>query len=69
MDAGKLAWYSKKKKGIKIVKPNENLAKENLESAEENLLILQDIAASQICGLQQPHIILNIFQYTHYCRK
>ncbi len=43
MDAGKLRWCCSQDKGLKIIKPNDNLAKEYLQSAEETLSILQDI--------------------------
>ena len=43
MDAEKLRWFSRKKKGLKIDNPNDNLAKEYLSSSEETLGILQDI--------------------------
>ncbi len=38
-----LNWCKKQKKGIKLIKPNENLAKEYLESAEETLIVLKEI--------------------------
>ena len=43
MDVNKLKWCCKQKAGLKIEKPNDNLAKEYLQSAEETLSILQDI--------------------------
>ncbi len=43
MDANKLRWCCKQSAGLKIDKPNENLAKEYLQSADETLSILQDI--------------------------
>jgi uncharacterized protein (UPF0332 family) len=43
MDAEKLKWCFKQSSGIKIDTPNDNLAKEYLGSAEETLLVLQDI--------------------------
>jgi len=43
MDDDKLMWCCKQKFGLKIDKPNDNLAKEYLQSAEETLSILQDI--------------------------
>ena len=43
MDAGKLKWCCGQDKGLKIIKPNDNLAKEYLQSAEETLFILQEI--------------------------
>jgi len=39
----KLKWCFEQKRGIKLIKPNENLAKEYIRSAEETLLILKDI--------------------------
>ena len=38
-----LNWCKKQEKGIRLIDPNENLAKEYLESAEETLSILKDI--------------------------
>jgi len=43
MDVKKLNWCCKQPSGLKIDKPNDNLAKEYLQSAEETLSILQDI--------------------------
>ncbi|MBS3076141.1 hypothetical protein J4481_00160 [Candidatus Pacearchaeota archaeon] len=43
MDAEKLKWCCQQKNGIKIVKPNENLANDYIKSSEETLMILQDI--------------------------
>src|SRR3989344_3098759 len=43
MDVNKLKWCCKQKAGLKLDKPNDNLAKEYLQSAEESLSILQDI--------------------------
>ena len=43
MDVEKLKWFSKQKKGLKIVDVNDNLAKEYIQSAEETLLVLQNI--------------------------
>ncbi len=43
MDAEKLKWYCRQSAGLKIDKPNDNLAKEYLQSAEETLSVLQDI--------------------------
>ncbi len=43
MDAEKLKWCCKQKAGLKLEKPNDCLAKEYLQSAEETLSILQDI--------------------------
>ena len=43
MDAEKLKWCCGQGKGLRLIKPNDNLAKEYLESSEETLLILQDI--------------------------
>src|SRR3989338_3117234 len=43
MDVNKLKWCCKQKAGLKLDKPNDNLAKEYLQSAEETLSILQDI--------------------------
>ena len=43
MDVKKLKWCYNQNKGLKIIKPNENLAKEYIESAEETLMILQEI--------------------------
>ncbi len=36
-------WCKKQERGIKLVEPNDNLAKEYLDSAEETLSILKDI--------------------------
>lgn len=38
-----LDWCKKQKKGIKLIEPNDNLAKEYIETAEETLGILKDI--------------------------
>lgn len=38
-----LNWCKKQKKGIKLIEPSNNLAKEYLESAEETLEILKEI--------------------------
>lgn len=43
MDVKKLNWCCKQNRGIKIIEPNENLAKEFMQSAEETLLVLQNI--------------------------
>jgi uncharacterized protein (UPF0332 family) len=43
MDADKLKWCCKQSLGLKIDKPNDNLAKEYLQSAEETLSVLQNI--------------------------
>lgn len=43
MDVDKLKWCCKQSAGLKIEIPNENLAKEYLESAEETLSVLQNI--------------------------
>ncbi|MEK6817629.1 MAG: hypothetical protein AABX80_02400 [Nanoarchaeota archaeon] len=43
MDVKKLKWCCKQSAGLKIDEPNDNLAKEYLQSAEETLLVLQDI--------------------------
>lgn len=43
MDFTKLKWCCKQKSGLKIDNPNENLAREYLQSAEETLSILHDI--------------------------
>ncbi|MBS3107347.1 hypothetical protein J4468_00350 [Candidatus Woesearchaeota archaeon] len=43
MDDKKLEWCCSQKKGIKIIPPNNNLAKEYMQSAEETLSILQMI--------------------------
>lgn len=43
MDVDKLKWCCKQKAGLKIDKPNDNLAKEYLQSAEETLSVLRDI--------------------------
>lgn len=43
MDVKKLKWCCKQTTGLKIDKPNNNLAKEYLQSAEETLSVLQDI--------------------------
>lgn len=41
--ADKLEWCLKQKRGIKLIKPNENLAREYIKSAEETLIVLKDI--------------------------
>jgi len=43
MDAGKLKWCFLQNKGIKFIEPNENLAREYIETSEETLIVLQDI--------------------------
>jgi uncharacterized protein (UPF0332 family) len=43
MDAGRLKWCEKQKKGIKLIEPNDNLALEYLRNAEETLSILSTI--------------------------
>lgn len=43
MDAKKLKWCCKQKYGLKLDNPNDNIAREYLQSAEETLLILQEI--------------------------
>jgi uncharacterized protein (UPF0332 family) len=43
MDVGKLRWCCDQNKGLKIIKPNDNLAMEYIQSAEETLAVLQDI--------------------------
>ncbi len=43
MDVERLKWCLKQNKGIKIIKPNNNLAGEYIKSAEETLLVLQSI--------------------------
>jgi uncharacterized protein (UPF0332 family) len=43
MDAKKLNWCCRQKKGIKIIDPNDNLAKEYITSSEDTLIVLQDI--------------------------
>lgn len=43
MDVKKLKWCCKQSAGLKIDKPNDNLVKEYLQSAEETLSVLQDI--------------------------
>ncbi len=43
MDVDKLKRCCKQKSGLKIEKPNDNLAKEYLQSAEETLSVLRDI--------------------------
>ncbi|MBU3907522.1 MAG: hypothetical protein KKA64_04715 [Nanoarchaeota archaeon] len=43
MDVKKLKWCCRQSSGIKIEEPNDNLAKEYLENAEETLLVLQTI--------------------------
>lgn len=43
MDAKKLNWCCAQKKGIRIIEPNNNLAKEYIQSSEETLLVLQTI--------------------------
>jgi len=44
MDAhGKIAWCKKKKDGIKLIEPNDNLSREYMASAEETLRILKTI--------------------------
>lgn len=41
MDVSKLKWCCDQNKGLKLIKPNDNLAKEYIESAEETLYFLQ----------------------------
>jgi len=43
MDSEKLNWCCGQNNGLKLVQPNNNLAKEYIKSSEETLLILQDI--------------------------
>jgi len=43
MDVDKLKWCCKQKVGLKIEAPNDNLAEEYLQSAEETLSVLNDI--------------------------
>jgi uncharacterized protein (UPF0332 family) len=43
MDVKKLKWCCKQKQGIKIIKSNDNLAREYLKSAEETLSVLRNI--------------------------
>ncbi|MFH1359243.1 MAG: hypothetical protein ABIH37_05115 [archaeon] len=43
MDVKKLRWCCKQSSGLKIEEPNDNLAKEYLESAEETLSVLNNI--------------------------
>ncbi|MEK6827442.1 MAG: hypothetical protein AABX99_03090 [Nanoarchaeota archaeon] len=43
MDSEKLKWCCCQNNGLKLVKPNDNLAREYIESSEETLLILQSI--------------------------
>jgi uncharacterized protein (UPF0332 family) len=43
MDAGKIKWCLCQKKGLKVDKPNQNLADEYIKSSEETLSILNDI--------------------------
>jgi len=43
MDVKKLKWCCKQSAGLKIVEPNDNLAKEYFQSAEETFSILRDI--------------------------
>jgi len=43
MDVDKLKWCCNQKAGLKIDNPNDNLAREYLQSAEETLSVLQDI--------------------------
>lgn len=38
----KLDWCKKKKKGIRIVKPNENLAKSYMEKSDNSLKMMED---------------------------
>jgi len=42
MDASKLKWCSCQDKGLKIIKPNDNLAKEYIQSAEETFSFMQN---------------------------
>jgi len=43
MDARKINWCFNKKEGIKIVEPNDNLARDYLQSSEETLSVLQNL--------------------------
>ena len=43
MDVERLNWCCKQKSGLKLEEPNDNIAKDYLQSAEETLSILQDI--------------------------
>lgn len=43
MDVKKLNWCCKQRNGLQIVNINDNLAREYLQSAEETLLVLQNI--------------------------
>ncbi len=45
----KLKWCFRKRE-VKLIEPNENLANEYLKSAEETLLVLRDIKENLICG-------------------
>ena len=38
-----LSWCKKKKEGIKLIEPNDNLCQDYLKSSEETLSILKDI--------------------------
>lgn len=43
MDVTKLKWCCDQNKGLKLIKPNDNLAKEYIKNAEETLFFLQGI--------------------------
>ncbi len=42
MDA-KITWCCKQKKGIRLIQPNDNLAKEYIQSSEETFIVIQTI--------------------------
>lgn len=39
----KIKWCKKKRRGIKIIEPNENLASEYIRNAEESLRVLNSL--------------------------
>lgn len=43
MDVNKLKWCCKQRSGLEINNPNDNLAREYIQGAEETLLVLQDL--------------------------
>ena len=53
----RLKWCFSKKE-VKLIEPNENLAREYLRSAEETLLILKDIKGKSNIGAGNNKILL-----------
>lgn len=43
----KIDWCKQQKKGIKLIKPNDNLSEEYYQNAEESLKVLKSIKATQ----------------------